>query len=175
MTSSFTPRRLGIAAAAAIAAAGPLAAAPAQANGGTSATCTNLLTVAISPGFSLTKSSGTITSGGETGSIVCIGTIDGASVTGPGSIGLAETYSGGDCLAHVGTGIASVTLPTTAGPKHMAGAAISRRTGLLLSAEVDFPNAHFSGLGLATPTQGTCALSPMRQALLSVSGTLSGG
>jgi membrane protein implicated in regulation of membrane protease activity len=144
----------------------------AQAAATTFATCTSQFTVTITPGFSLTPSAGTITSHGETGTVVCTGTIDGQRVTGPGTIGIDETYARGDCLSHVGVGTATITVPTTAGPKHLAGAATSRRTGVALSAEVEFPGAQFSGIGLAAPLQGRCLLTPMRQALLTVTGTL---
>ena len=146
----------------------------AQAAATTSAACTGQLTLTITPGFSLTPSSGTLTSHGQTGPITCTGTIDGQRVTGPGTVGLDETYARGDCLSHVGTGTASATIPTTAGPKHLVGAAVSRRTGVALSAEVRFPGARFSGVGLAVPLQGSCLLTPMRQAQITVTGTLVG-
>ena len=146
----------------------------AQAAARTSAACTGQLTLTIAPGFSVTPSAGTLTSHGQTGTLTCIGTIDGQRVTGPGTVGLDETYARGDCLSHVGTGTATITVPTTAGPKHLAGAATSRRIGLALSAEVRFPSARFSGVGLAVPLQGSCLLTPMRQALITVTGTLIG-
>ena len=148
------------------------ATASAQAAATTVATCSSQFALTISPGFSLTPSSGTLTSHGETGTVVCTGTIDGGRVTGPGTIGLDESYARGDCLSHVGTGTATITVPTTAGPKHLAGAATSRRTGLALSAEVSFPGARFSGIGLAAPLQGSCLLTPMTRALVTVTGTL---
>jgi hypothetical protein len=159
-------------------AAGALAALPAtgsaQPAATTSAVCSSRFTVMIAPGFRVTPGSGTITSHGETGTIRCTGMIAGHRVTGPGTVGLDETYTAGGCLSHVGTGTATITVPTTAGPKHFVGAATSRRTALLLRAEVRFPGAQFSGIGLAIPLRGTCVLTPMRQALLSVTGTLKG-
>jgi len=146
----------------------------AQAAATTSAACTGQLTLTIAPGFSVTPSSGTLTSHGQTGTITCTGSIDGQRVTGPGTVGLDETYARGDCLAHVGTGTVTATIPTTGGAKHLVGAATSRRTGLALSAEVRFPGARFSGVGLAGPLQGSCLLTPMRQALITVTGTLIG-
>ena len=138
----------------------------------TKAVCSSQLTVTISPGFSITPGAGTLSSNGKPGIITCIGTIGGHRVTGPGTVGLDERYTHGDCLSHVGTGTATITVPTTAGLKHIAGAATSRRTALALSADVRFPGAHFSGVGLALPLRGSCLLVPMRQALISVTGTL---
>lgn len=146
----------------------------AQPAAATSAVCSSRFTVTIAPGFRVTPGSGTITSHGETGTIRCTGTIAGHRVTGPGTVGLDESYTAGGCLSHVGTGTATITVPTTAGPKHLVGAATSRRTTLLLRGEVRFPGARFSGIGLAIPLRGSCLLTPMRQALISVTGTLNG-
>ena len=55
--------------------------------------------------------------------------------------------------------------------KHLAGAATSRRTGLGLRAEVRFPGARFA-VTVAVPLQGTCALTPLRRALIAVTGSL---
>jgi hypothetical protein len=136
--------------------------------------CSSRFTVTIAPGFRATPGSGTITSHGEAGTIRCTGTIAGQRVTGPGTVGLDETYANGSCLSHVGTGTATITVPTTAGPKRLVGAATSRRTALLVRAEVRFPGAQFSGIGLAIPLRGSCLLTPMRQALIAVTGTLKG-
>jgi hypothetical protein len=158
----------------AMAAVGLVGAASAQAAGATSAACVTSIPLTITPGFGPIASSGTLTSHGETGSVTCIGTIGGDRVTGPGTAGLDESYTGGSCLGHLGVGTVSVTIPTTAGSVHMAGAAISRRTGLAVTAEAAFPEGRFSGAGVALPTQGTCVLSPLRGALITLTGTLAG-
>jgi hypothetical protein len=175
MTTTRTRKRPFIAGALATATAvALLATGSAHAAGTTAAVCTPQFTLAITPGFSLTPSSGSLTTHGETGTLTCAGTIDGERVTGPGTVSLDETYARGDCLSHVGIGTARVTIPTTGGAKHMIGDATSHRTGLALSAEVRFPGASFSGLGVAIPTKGDCALTPLREALITVTGTLSG-
>jgi len=172
-TNSSRPWRIGGALAAATACA-LLGTASAQAAGATSAVCTPRFSLSISPGFSLAPTSGTLTSHGETGSLTCTGKIGGHRVTGPGTVGLDETYAGGTCASHVGTGTARISIPTTGGVKHLAGAATSRRTALAVRAEVRFPGARFTGAGVAIPTKGTCALSPLRQALITVTGRLAG-
>jgi hypothetical protein len=148
--------------------------APAQAAGATSATCTSLFTITITPGWSMTPTSGTVTTHGETGSVTCVGKIDGQSVSGAGTIGIDETYTNVTCPSSIITGVIRLTIPTTAGIKHMEGALRVRRIGLVVQPEADFPSAHFSGIGVATPTKGTCFLTPLKQAQLSVTGTLSG-
>ncbi|MDX6676099.1 MAG: hypothetical protein QOE31_151 [Solirubrobacteraceae bacterium] len=174
MTYARTQRNIRLGALATVAAAALLGTASAQAAGTTSAVCAPQLSVTISPGFRLTPGSGTLSSGGETGSIICSGEVDGHHVTGPGTVGLDETYAQGDCLSHVGTGTVRVSIPTTAGVVHLVGAATSRRTALGLLADAQFPGVSYSGVGLAIPTQGDCLLTPMRQALITVSGLLSG-
>lgn len=146
--------------------------ASAQAAGETSAVCAPTMSLTITPGFSPESGSGTLTSDGETGSLICTGTLRGHHITSPGSVGLDEAYTGADCLGHVGTGTATVTLPTTGGVIHMSGAATSHRTALAVVAEVDFPDASFNGVGVAIPTHGTCLLTPLRQATISLSGLL---
>jgi len=148
------------------------ATASAQAAGETAAVCASTISLTITPGFSPKPGSGTLTSHGKTGSLICTGALRGHQITGPGSVGLDEVYSGADCLGHVGTGTATVTLPTTGGVIHMSGAATSHRTALAVVAEVDFPDASFDGVGVAIPTHGTCLLSPLRQATISLSGLL---
>ena len=151
-----------------------LGAASAQAAGSSSAVCVSRIPLTISPGFSPTTGSGTLTSGGERGSITCIGRIGGHRVTGRGSVALDETYTRGSCLSHVGTGTVRVTIPTTAGVVRMVGSATSRRTALGLRAEARFPGGRFSGIGVAIPTEGNCLLTPLRRALITVTGSLAG-
>jgi hypothetical protein len=175
MTITVTDRRLRIVGVlGTLAAVALVATASAQAAGATSAACTVRFGLTITPGFSRTTGSGTLTSDGETGSISCIGKIGGHRVTGPGSVGLEETYTRGNCLSHVGTGTASVTIPTTAGMAHMVGAATSRRTAVGLRAEVEFPDARFGGIGVAIPKHGSCLVTPLRSAQITVIGWLSG-
>jgi hypothetical protein len=174
MTIALTHRHLRLGALATLAAGALLGTTSAQASGTTSAVCSPQLSVTINPGFRVAPSSGTISSGGETGSLICSGDIEGHRVTGPGTVGLDETYASGDCLSHVATGTVRVSVPTTAGVVHLVGAATSHRTALALVAEAQFPGASYSGVGVALPTQGDCVLTPMRQALLTVSGLLSG-
>ncbi|MDQ3678372.1 MAG: hypothetical protein M3401_16500 [Actinomycetota bacterium] len=175
MNTTTTHRRLRIAGAlAALATVALLAAAPAHAADATSALCTNRFTITITPGFSMTPTSGTVTTHGQTGSITCVGEIDGHRVTGPGTMGIDETYTHVTCLSSVISGTIRISVPTTAGIKHMVGALTVKRTALVVQPEARFPRARFSGIGIVVPTQGNCFVTPLRQALLSVTGSLTG-
>ncbi|MGH7748875.1 MAG: hypothetical protein ACREQ5_29550, partial [Candidatus Dormibacteria bacterium] len=77
----------------------------------------------LSPGLSTSPSSGTWTTGGETGTITCKGPINGHQPAGAGSWGGHGRYgtsrgvtctSGGD-----GDGVLSLTVPTSKGSEHI--------------------------------------------------------
>ncbi len=151
-----------------------LAAASAQAAGETSATCVHEFTATITPGFSMTPSSGTQTTNGETGTMLCTGTVDGHRVTGEGTVGFHMDYSGGSCAGENSSGgTVRVTLPTTAGVEHFVGTLTVSRTLLAVRADVQFDGMRYGGTGVALPRQGACPLLTLRQALLVFAGTLS--
>lgn len=156
------------------AAATALAAAPAQAASATSALCASRFTATITPGFTMKPTTGTLTTHGQTGIISCVGKIGGHRITGPGSLGVHQNHSGATCRSVIGTGTVGVTLPTAAGRRHMVGALSVRRTALVVRVIVRFPDAHYSGAGVTIPTQGNCFVSPVRQAMVLVTGALSG-
>lgn len=150
-------------------------AADAQATPATSATCTGLLTVNFTPGLTAIPGSGSATSSGQTGTMTCLGRLNGHRITGSGSFGAQETYTTGPaCLTDTSVGTVSATFPTAGGPISIVGALLARRSALVESIEVDFPQSHFSGLAIDLPTIGTCLLSPLQQVLVSVTGSLSG-
>jgi hypothetical protein len=160
---------------AALAAVALLAAAPAQAAGTTSAVCAGAFKASVSPGFSLTPSSGTVTTNGEVRSLTCAGRIDGQRVTGAGTVGADYVYApGSTCLSHAGSGTVRLTLPTAAGTKHMVGALTVHRAALVLSIDAQFPTARFNGIGVVLPLAGSCLFTPWRRALVSVTGLLTG-
>jgi hypothetical protein len=151
-----------------------LAAAPAHAAGATSAVCTTAFAATFSPGFSLTPSSGTVSSNGDV-RMTCVGTVDGRRITGPGTVGIDYVYApGSTCLSHKGSGTVRFTLPTTAGTTHMVGALTVRRAGLLFSAKGQFPAARMNGIGVVAPASGNCVFTPLRRGLVSVTGSLMG-
>ena len=167
-----TPLRIG-GALAALVAATLATAAPAQAAGKTSAACASQFTTTISPGFSLVPSSGTQTTKGQTGTVACIGKINGRRITGPGSIGYDSTYEGGTCASETASGTVRATIPTAAGDRHLVGALSVQRTALIVRVQAQFDGFHYSGVGAAIPMQGNCLVTPLRQALIVLTGTLS--
>ena len=149
---------------------------PAHAGAGTSAICSLSFPAHFSPGVTTTAGSGSFASGGETGTINCVGTIDGHAVTGPGSFGFEGTFTGTSCLSHQTSGTSSLTLPTDAGPVHVGGGGF-RSSGLGLNGTVEATHnnpapVHFSGAYLMVPQQGTCATAPMTDASVSMIGVL---
>jgi hypothetical protein len=106
--------------------------------------------------------------------MTCVGKVGGHRITGPGPFGVDYTYTGATCASHVGSGTARVTLPTTAGIKHMVGAFTNRRIALVIRPEARFPGARLSGIGVALPTQGNCFVTPLTRVLVLVTGSLTG-
>ena len=158
---------------AAVAAATLLAAAPAHAAGKTSAACVSQFTSTITPGLSITPSSGTQTTGGQSGTIACIGKIARRRITGIGSVGYDSTYTAGTCASETSTGTVRGTIPTAAGDRHLVGALTVQRTALIIRAEVQFDGIRYSGIGPAIPLLGNCILTPLQRVLIVLTGTLS--
>lgn len=167
-----TPRRRRVLALAALTAVALPASAPAHAARGTAAVCAHQFTTTITPGFTVAPSSGTQTTHGETGSIACVGAIGGHRVTGTGSVGYEMPYSGATCLSETASGTVSATIPTTAGPQHFVGALSVRRTALAIVATAQFPGVRYSGTGVAIPLKGMCPITPLRQASIVMTGSL---
>src|SRR5919197_702206 len=125
-----------ILAAAALAITATQLASPAQAvlsehaisgSGTSRAVCTFSEHATVTPGVSMTPSSGNITTKGETGSILCVGSIRGRRGTGPGTWGVDHPYGPGPlgpatCLQSSATGGKFFyTVPTASGPLHVEG------------------------------------------------------
>jgi hypothetical protein len=151
-------------------------AAPAHAEGGTSAACSIAFPIHFSPGLSMTTGSGSYGSGGETGSITCTGTVHGHRITGPGTFGFEGTYTEGNCLAHKGTGSSFLTIPTDAGPVRVDGGSFSDQgLGLTGSSKARHTGGiRFSGTYIVLPVQGDCLVSPITSGQASMTGQMSG-
>lgn len=157
---------------AALAGVALLAATPAHATGATSAVCVTQFIGTISPGLGFTPSSGTETTHGETGSITCVGTLAGARITGPGTAGFDLTYTASTCAAQSSAGTVRVTIPTTAGNRHVVAALTVRSTALALRVEARSEDHHYSGVGVVIPLQGNCFFTPMRKASIVLTGSI---
>jgi hypothetical protein len=175
LTATTTPRFTRRVAAGCALLAAALAPAGAHAAPATDALCTAVFTAQISPGFSARPGAGTVTSGGETGTLVCTGRAYGRRITGVGTFSVEEAYTtGAACLSDKSTGQVAVTIPTAGGPIHVVGALTGRRLGLVDIVEIAFPGARFKGTALIVPTRGNCILAPLTRATVSVTGTLRG-
>jgi len=84
--------------------------------------CTISVTTDITPGITLTPQTVALHSGGLTGTADCTGTVDGSTVTGPGtfSINVVETASCGGAISN-GHGTFVLMVPTTSGTQTEAG------------------------------------------------------
>jgi hypothetical protein len=150
-----------------------LAAGPAHASTETGAICTVHFVATITPGLTLAESSGTFTTGAETGTLTCTGNFRGHRITGPGTMGFVEQYTAGNCSGHTGKGTLSYSVPTTAGLQHVTGMLSVSRTASVVRAEVRSADTHFSGIGVALFRQGNCFLTPLRQVAVTVTGSIS--
>jgi hypothetical protein len=146
---------------------------PAQAIGDTSARCAISIPTRLSPGFSLKSSTGTYGTGGEHGTITCIGSLDGYRVTGPGTFGFEGVYVG-DCFGNDGSGTYSFTVPTELGSKHFTGSYSERRTGFNGPVEASHPGGRFEGRFLVLPQKGDCLVSPVTEVVINIVGTFAG-
>jgi hypothetical protein len=173
MSGTISPRRTRILGALATLTLALGATAPAQAASATSAVCISQFTATFTPGFSPTAGPGTASTNGETGSFSCIGKIGGDRVTGPGSIGVEESYTG-ECLSHRGTGTVRIIVPTTGGTKDMTGTLTVRRTGLVVRPAVQFSGVRFRGIGVALPAEGDCFVTPLKRGQILLVGVMRG-
>jgi hypothetical protein len=89
-------------------------AAPATADGPSTATCSLNISLNIRPGLTLATQSGSIASDGQSGTLNCIGVINGGVVTGPGRFGVSGRYTG-NCVQGFTEGTAPFSVPTSTG------------------------------------------------------------
>lgn len=147
---------------------------------GSAAQCFFEFTLTLNPGLTATPSTGTLSTGGETGSIACYGPVRGAMPSGVGTMGVEGTYgvAGGDsCAGGVASGTGAFTVPTPAGPKRMEGPFVvnyySSGVGYFTAA-VDGGTSNFSGAVEFSPVAGDCINSPMTTIRVVGQGTASG-
>lgn len=145
------------------------------------APCVGEWEITLSPGLGLDPSSGIYTSGGQTGHLVCDGTIDGVPITGPGTYGEAGRYGvadSDDCLGADGdtVGRADLTLPTTRGPLHLHERPARGTFGPLQGGGLvggTFAGPRFHGTYTALPLVGDCVTAPITRVRISVRGWIS--
>src|SRR5207244_3087104 len=116
----------------------------------------------FSPSVSLSPSSGTETTGGETGSITCSGSFDGHRVTGAGTFGYEGVFTGITCISDTTplSGTYSFTIPTDAGSLHFSGHITDARIATIDQFDLTQPGAHFTGTAAVLPELGAWFVVP---------------
>lgn len=132
-------------------------------DGETAARCTLSLTQYFDPGVGTTPGSGGQSSQGEVGSIICSGRIDGANITGPGTIGNEGRLHDSNCVLDHSTGRYSATLPTDRGLLRIEGTYEIFRTALMFEIRTSRPGPRGSGWGVVVPTKGDCVVNPITE------------
>lgn len=133
-------------------------AAPASAASDSRATCIGSWDVYFSRGVAAVPGSSEFGTRGPTGTVECLGNVEGEAVTGTGTFAKEGRFEG-TCLSGTGAGNIQVTLPTTGGPKHV---------------EIPFTMTTGPGIGFKysdyfagpltfvfVPVEGDCLLSPV--------------
>ena len=142
--------------------------------------CTFAFDVTVSPGLSSTaKSSGTVTSNGQTGTITCNGPVNGKQPTGAGTIGVTGRYgtkNGGDTCQSGGNGdgVDTLIIPTAGGSQtvtsHFTYVYGALKGGGLISGT--FTGDRFSGTFDVQLTQGDCVTKPFTKGHVTGKGML---
>lgn len=152
-----------------------LSARPAHAQGG--AVCTFAANFTVLPGFSNTPTNGTFSTGGETGTIDCVGLVFGQEVLGAGTFGFVGRYGtgpgGGDtCSDGAGQGTYSMHVPTSLGIVHAEGSFTESFLGNAGQMVGQGPVMEISCLYQFRPTQGDCVTTPARAETLTGQGAI---
>lgn len=146
---------------------GPAAAAsaaPVKATASVAALCAATIPLNISPGLRLLQpTAGTNQSFGETGTLSCLGTLDGFPIAGTGTIGFSGNYSG-TCTYASGSGTWSFSVPVNdhgvTRVIHHSGTYTAPNVGLAIVFDGLFQTGRLSGAGVVVLQQGNCALQP---------------
>jgi hypothetical protein len=154
---------------------GPLAAA--HADGPSAAVCTWTGQATFSPGLTFTPQRGTLQFQGRSGSIDCHGTVRGAEVTGPGTLGLqgeygvgplSQAFGGGACHEGGARFVFAITIPTKRGPVELSTTANAEHVGPI----GQYQGPSFSGVLRFSPAKGDCVNSPATELVVNGQGLL---
>ena len=161
----------------------PGGARPAAADAGGS-TCRFSFYASLSPGLSPQPGSGTITTGGPSGTIDCSGPVNGSSPAGRGMLGIEARYGVGHpngCASGItgdgdGSGTSTMSVPTSSGVQDISqgftftfGGKPPGNGGLVAG---DFRGERFSGSFDITPTEGDCITAPVTKVHVTGTGFL---
>jgi len=149
----------------------------ARADGPSAAICSWTGRATFSPGLTFTPQRGTLQFPGRSGSIICQGTIRGAEVTGPGTLGLqgdyglgplSEAFGGGACHEGGARFVFAMTIPTKNGPVELSATADAEHVGPL----GQYQGPSFSGALRFSPGKGDCVNSPATELVMNGQGLL---
>jgi hypothetical protein len=153
-------------------------AAPIQATEGTR--CTFEFEIILSPGLSMSPSSGTHRSAGP-GTLDCSGLVNGKSPTGTGILEEEGRYGTKDpdtCMGAEGDGVDKLTIPTAGGIETVlseftftVGNKLPSRGGLGAG---EFKGTRFTGSFDFTPIEGDCVTAPVTKARVFGDGVIHG-
>jgi hypothetical protein len=157
--------------------AGPM---PVRAEEAEATHCTFEFEVVLSPGFSMSPSSGTHRSGAP-GTLECKGLVNGQQPTGTGTLGEEGRYGtkdGDTCTSGgEGDGVDTLRVPTAAGFETVVSeftftfGDLSTKGGVVSG---KFEGTRFTGTFDFTPTQGDCVTAPVTKARVFGEGVVHG-
>ena len=157
---------------------GPSGVARAAGAGGSSGPqthCTFSSTITLAPGFSVVPSSGTFTSGGETGTVSCDGPVRGIIPTGPGTLGVEGRYGTKDpstCFSGQGEGRFFFTFPTATGFGKRSNVFTFSYSLVGLSPSGFTGDGFGGGFDDVEPQEGDCVVHPVTKLLVKGHGTI---
>ena len=149
----------------------------AGADGPSAAICTWTGQATFSPGLTFTPRRGTLQFQGQSGSIDCQGTIRGAEVTGPGTLGLqgdyglgplSQAFGGGACHEGGARFVFAITIPTKNGLVELSTTADAEHIGPV----GQYQGPSFSGVLRFSPAKGDCVNSPATELVMNGQGLL---
>ena len=137
--------------------------------------CTFSSTITLAPGFSVVPSSGTFTSGGETGTVSCDGPVRGIIPTGPGTLGVEGRYGTKDpstCFSGQGEGRFFFTFPTATGFGKRSNVFTFSYSLVGLSPSGFTGDGFGGGFDDVEPQEGDCVVHPVTKLLVKGHGTI---
>ncbi|HUR48140.1 MAG TPA: hypothetical protein VMY88_01225 [Acidimicrobiales bacterium] len=160
--------RFGVVGVVGVLAAPSVVPATAHAAATSTAACVFEFVMPVAPGVSMTPADFTYTTGGETGMIICVGTVRGHPVTGPGTVGEQGTGNG-SCSGGTVTGAYTMTIPTDAGQQRLRVPYTKLNFVGPLGAR---PTPELAGGFTFVPTRGDCVTTPITEVVLAEFGVL---
>jgi hypothetical protein len=118
--------------------------------------CTFTVTTDVNPGLTPAGGTQAVTSHGLTGTATCTGTVNGETVTGPGSFSVDTVVHATNCGDSTGAGTFVLRIPTASGTQTVAGrfTEVSTASGTVVSGDL-------TGTVTVTAADGDCVNTPI--------------